>query len=790
MMSWASPARRVPYKLTLANGQVVDVVKCGDERAYWIETTDGKLVIESPSGNRIATDAEAKVRREEIRQQMETSRYNRRHTIDLSAVGAGSKPKTSVGSFTPTYPTKGQVKSLIILANFDDVKFKSETAREDFQRMMMEEGYAENGGTGSAHDFYYDASMGEFDPQFEVVGPVNLSHGYAYYGENVGGMTDVRGTDMIIEACQLADAEVDFSQYDYNNDGYIDNVFVFYAGYGEATVSDSRTVWPHSYDIIEYTSEPIMLDGLRLNHYACSNELRPDGKMDGIGTFVHEYGHVLGLPDLYATNGSYSFTLGMWSVMDEGEYANDSRTPPTFSAYERFALGWLTPVELKGAATLHMPQVSENVAYRITTNNPNEYFILENRQQEGWDKYLPGHGMLVWHIDYDEYLWQMNRVNNSSYHQHVDLIEADNIQSTGTRSGDSFPGTAGVTSFTPETTPAFVDWSGNAVLTDNVASGAEPFVLTNIKEEDGIVSLDICGGGEEITPFSQLKPHIQEVTGVTATSFTANWTEVDDAETYELKVGTMLLGERRIETLDFNGGVKALPEWWETTATSTYNNDSYAGASKPSLRLQNSEDYIMCSHDGIYSLAFWFRGVSADEATKLKVEMLTDDKVWVERAIINIKDVSLAEPAEGVTFEKSGTGTKAVIAEDGMVYKAMRLVFIKDLSGSLALDDVELNYANLELMPMFTLSDITTTTKTVEGLEANTLYAYSVTALKNGERSKESNIAYVTTTDASAINNASLETPSATTYYNISGQRVTASYRGLVVTSKGMKFVR
>lgn len=356
--------------------------------------------------------------------------------------------------------------------------------------MMTEPGYSNFGCTGSALDFYTAQSRGIYTPKFDVYGPVQLSQNMAYYGGNVNG-SDARVPELVKEACELLDGQVDFSQYDTNGDGYVDNVYVFYAGYGENDGGGASCIWPHSWSL-HYTMTCPELDGVKIDRYACSNELRftYDGSLDPttIGTFCHEFGHVLGQPDVYATDYSDSFTPGSFDCMDHGSYNNDSRTPPNFSAYERYALEWLEPIEIKSATTINMlPLGDGGNVYKFTLDpdTPTDYFLFENRQQTGWDTYIPGHGMLVWHIDFNKSIWDANKPNNTPSHQRIDLIEADGVLSDGSQSADPFPGTKNIGEFTASTTPAFRSWT----------KFDSKLPITEIQESPaGVISFNVAGG--------------------------------------------------------------------------------------------------------------------------------------------------------------------------------------------------------------------------------------------------------------------------------------------------------
>ena len=421
------------------------------------------------------------------------------------------------------FPATGEQKALVVLVEYADVEFNIADPLDYFSRMLNEEEFADFGGTGSAKDYFTQNSGGRFKPTFDVFGPVKLSQKRSYYGGN-----DFRGNDlhpemMVIEACEQLDPEVDFSQYDCNDDGFIDNVFIFYAGRGEASGGVPETVWPHSWNITQASASPHVFDGVQLDYYACTNEWT-GSRPDGIGTFVHEFSHVMGLPDLYhTTNSASQFTPGEWSVLDQGPYNNNGCTPPMYSAFERHALGWGEPVVLDKAQNATLPPIGSNTFAIITTPTDNEYFLIENRQQTSWDTYIPGHGMLVWHIDYNPAVWSANRVNNNSAHQYVDLEEADGTADAHSRASDAFPGTMGVTSFTDNTIPSMQTWNGTPLNTP----------LTEITEDaEGIIRFKVKGGRQPIPTVKARSPQ-----QINATGFTACWDAASTASaTYLLKV--------------------------------------------------------------------------------------------------------------------------------------------------------------------------------------------------------------------------------------------------------------
>lgn len=535
---YAVPASPHPITYTLPDGSTLTLRLVGDEREHWHFSSDGHLLLPhedgffyyaqcTPQGELYASS----VRSHEIGLRSDAEQTFIA-TLDAKRITAARHtPKNDLPARiaprrTPRrtpYPTTGQQPGLVILVSFEDKTFASDDPKTAFHNLLNQENYAENKATGSARDYFISASNGQYRPDFNVFGPVCLEKSYAYYGSNDAQGNDLHAEDMIIEACKALDSTIDFSQYDLDDDQIIDNVYVFYAGKGEADGGESTTIWPHSWEITAaYPDTAFYFDGKQLNHYACSNEIAYN-RLVGIGTFCHEFSHVLGLPDLYDTQYGGSFDTGSWDIMSYGSYNNSSRTPPTFSAYERMTLGWLTPTELTETASVRLEPISTNSAFIIKTHRENEYFLLENRQTTGWDQYLYNHGMLIWHIDYDEKKWFENTVNSTPDHQHIDIEEADNLKTENTRRSDIFPGSYAITSFTDNTLPGMTAWDGTPLQ--------KP--ITDIVELNGIIYFDFMGGTLSMPTATAL-----EAQEITRESFSARWEKVDCATHYYLTVYT------------------------------------------------------------------------------------------------------------------------------------------------------------------------------------------------------------------------------------------------------------
>ncbi len=479
----AKPAYRGAIQHTQPDGSIITIYQHGDEFFHYKTTEDGTWVARQADGFYKAIPA---LTNEQI-----TLRRKQ------------SAPLRKTEQIQEASPLNIAPKGLVVLVNFSDKQMQASNTRDVYYRMHNAPDYNDNGAYGSARQYFIDQSMGKYQPQFDVVGPVTLSKQMSYYGGNDASGNDkmAQVAEMVQEACKLADqAGADFSQYDNNNDGMVDFVYFIYAGYGEADSGIDDTVWPHMFWLYEGNNITLTLDGKKINTYACGSELNySTKKRDGIATFCHEFSHVLGLPDMYTTNGASHKTLGMWDVLDYGPYNDDGNTPPSYSAYERFFLGWLEPTILNSAATVTIPELqSSNTAGLITETgthnligndpNPTTFFLFENRQQTGWDEFLPGHGMLVTKVRYSYRLWYNNSVNNSAARLGVDIVEAD-------QNAPSYSGY----------------WDGYfGKLTDAFPHGADkytPFTnypLTNITEANGEITFDFMGGG---TPMHLKDPN-------------------------------------------------------------------------------------------------------------------------------------------------------------------------------------------------------------------------------------------------------------------------------------------
>ncbi len=390
-------------------------------------------------------------------------------------------------------------KGLVILVNFSNTKFKNENTREAFEEMLNGNNYTYNGASGSVRKYYADQSDSAFIPSFDVFGPVDISMTAEWYGA-----TDSRIGRMVTEAVDSAKVkyDIDYSEYDEDGDGYVDFVDILYAGYGAADSDYDKTVWPCEWDLNSTGYGQVEHDDVYINTFSCHQELcgfgKSTGKRAGIGTPCHEFAHVFGLPDLYDTSYK-NCTMGEWDLMDQGAYDNEGRTPPGFSGYERMFAGWAKPRLLNEPENVLLQELqqSQQVFVVTTTGNhnldvhnptPATFYLLENRQQTGWDTYLPGHGMLIWKIQYNASRWASNSVNSAAISkQGITLLPADgeiyhityegSVYSYGD-TGDPYPGKSNITSY----------------------EGITGFKISDIQESNGDIRFKIKGGVSE--PFS------------------------------------------------------------------------------------------------------------------------------------------------------------------------------------------------------------------------------------------------------------------------------------------------
>ena len=470
--------------ITLADGTVVKAELVGDEHLTYWRTADGACYRQTPSAG--------------VFSKVELSALQSEY--DAVVAQKAAREKAILESARTSMPVKkvegskfqGKKKCLVILANFADTKFKPEHTLDLYKQIINGENYSDEtlGFKGSVRDYFKAQSGGQFEIDFDVVGPVDLPKGYAGYGKN-----DASGRDqaalvypMVEDAVNLAKDQVtDWKQYDWDGDGLVEEVFVLYAGHGQATYpQDPDLVWPHKSAIDPMT----VADGVKVSVYACSSELGATEAIDGIGAFCHEFSHCMGLKDHYDINGR-GYGTGFWDIMCFGCYNGNTFLPAEYNSYEKMFCGWKEPIVLNAE-----PQKIEGMKALAAggdtyifynDGNENEYYMLENRQKTGWDAALPGEGLIVLHVDYSKGAWEDNQVNYNAARQRMTVIPADNtLGSTDEdKAGDAWP-YQGNNSLTNYSRPACTVYNANTDGTGYM----NKYLLNITQNADGTISFE------------------------------------------------------------------------------------------------------------------------------------------------------------------------------------------------------------------------------------------------------------------------------------------------------------
>ncbi len=499
----AVPALRQKHLIKLTDGSSIQATLMGDEFLHYYQDIEGRTYRMDESGLYRQDDLKEAIVYAKQRLQVAAQRRQARN----------SRKYAPVPGATPKMDYTGHKRCLVILADFSDY-YMTYTPQE-YDRYFNELGYSENGMKGSVRDYFLACSYGQLDIQFDIVGPVSLKKSVKYYGTNDSHGYDHHPGQMVSEAIQAAENKgVDFSLYDWDGDKVVDQVFVIYAGYGEAQSGIESNIWPQEGKLSEKGdygdgTGALKFDGVTIDMFATSCELsgRRGLEIDGIGTACHEFSHCMGLPDTYDALNNATFGMDVWDIMDYGCYngigGKIGSCPWEFTSYERTACGWLTPTVLKaGCEVRNMRPLNQAPEAYIIYNdgNRNEYYLLENRQLQGFDEGGYGHGMLVIHVDYDKDIWSKNFLNIDNDRQRMTIIPADGslkslAYGVSYVAGDPFPGTKGKTSLTDETLPKASLYNTN---TDGRKLMHKPITGITENTSTGTISFVFNGGGTVI----------------------------------------------------------------------------------------------------------------------------------------------------------------------------------------------------------------------------------------------------------------------------------------------------
>lgn len=538
----ASKVSGVPAKSRMIeheqpDGSIIKVKLCGDEYHHYYMTEEGAFVTLDADGyykytvldtnNRLVAGTQRATNAgiEGFTQREVGLRHKEQNSLNRALRNPMQAPfrKSSMHRVNRKSSEVEDTKGLIILVNFKDESFV--TPVETINDLMNKEGFTDSyGSIGSARDYFIAQSYGAFKPKFDIVGPVTLSKHMSYYGSNDDYGMDIRPDVMVSEACEIASDSglVDMSDYDLDDDGWVDLVYIIYAGNAESSGAPISTIWPHAWYIYQGAGREVTIDGVKLDAYACSSELYDlsDNIYDGIGTFCHEYSHTLGLPDMYDIDGSGAMGMHYWSIMSSGNYCENGYVPLGYSAYERSYCGWLELNELDTPTSVSMPDLKDDksAAYRVSSSNENQYIILETRNRRGWDKGLDAEGMMVTAIDFYQPDWDDNGPNDNPSRQRIKLIPADNKWNTSTTQGDLYPYN-GNNELTSTSTPAMK--VHNTLIEDKP--------ITEITHTNGVIDFVFMGG-------SSLEVPTATSADIITNGFTAYWSPVAGATSYTLYV--------------------------------------------------------------------------------------------------------------------------------------------------------------------------------------------------------------------------------------------------------------
>ena len=543
----AVPAMRIRRSVTLDDGRTVMVTAFGDEDFDYLLTDEGEVVLE---------------------------RDNVFHSTGLSVTeyfatlpSAPRSARGRVGSVASALVKPWGTKKIpVILAAFKDKKFsvaQTDTKVQSFYDDFFNgtDIYGSTGNKGSVRQYFVDQSLGQFQPEFSIIGPVQLDNNYGYYGGDRGSSKDTLYSTFVRESFTKARTLVeDWTPFDNDGDGKVDMCVIIFAGLGQNytnSYGDKSTIWPKEMPT-SYT-----INGVTISGCSSSCELRPtaasggvitDWQPDGVGVVIHEISHAIGLPDFYDTR-NVAFGLDFWSVMDYGMYTRQSKYPVGYTAYEREFMGWQQTEVITGPRTLHLACFGRGgKGYKLVNDaNPDEYYILDNRQAVEWDWGVcsnRGHGMLVYHVDYNAGSWTGNSVNTNANHQRLTIIPANNslIGSNNAKSssewqtsllGNPYPGITGNHELTDSSTPSSLVFTGNYM--------GKP--LVDIEEsKDGIITVKAMPLGTLEAPIGLAQED------ATPGSTTAVWDAVEGAELYNLRLrceGELVLSEDSIAGTSF-----------------------------------------------------------------------------------------------------------------------------------------------------------------------------------------------------------------------------------------------
>ncbi len=500
--SFAVPAYPEGVWIQLPNGEMIKIHLRGDEKQKWAVSKDNYTLLPTqegwvyaqedgdgyavPSSFDLSSDRHADKHFDDFVKALKPAIPLRPNNVPV-LMGDSHLQANRQSS----QPMTGSRRALVILMEFRDCAFQK--TKDDFDALFNEVGYNEDGAIGSVYDYFSWASHGQLQFYSDILGPFKTEHPMRYYGGNSITSSDSNPYALFLEAINHASTLVDLSEYDSNEDGYVDNIHIIFSGYGEEAGASSSAIWSH-----EMMFEPIKVQEMIIDRYSCAPELRGNRGhgISRIGPHCHEMGHALGAMDYYDTDyekdGAFEGT-GVWDIMAQGSWNNEGISPANFNPYVRiYNFGWETAQKLPNNdySILEPSNKSKGHIYRVNTTVDGEFYLLENRSRTFFDVSLPGEGLHIYHIGAGIEKKSKNNKINAAYPQECYLVCASSKYKNPTadaasygkmnEAGATFPGTTGNNVFNSESTPA-------ALCQNGVESGVSLSEIALL--DDGNISL-------------------------------------------------------------------------------------------------------------------------------------------------------------------------------------------------------------------------------------------------------------------------------------------------------------
>lgn len=663
-------------------------------------------------------------------------------------------------------------KGLVLLVEFSDVLMKS-GANERWDNRFNQQGFSLDNHIGSVRDYFIEQSYGQLTIDFDVVGPLKLSKDHDYYGTAPNNNLDDRAAEMVIEALKLADSQVNYADYDWDGDGWVDQVYVIYAG--RTYYATQGYIWPHEWSL--YSAQYYgngsgyqYIDGVSIDTYAVSNELVDATTFEGIGTACHEFSHCLGYPDFYDTDYTGGTAAQNWDVLDGGSYNGPQwigEVPSPYTAYERWVAGWIDLIPLTEACKVtDMPAINEQgTAYIIkNTGNANEYYILENRQNKTFGTGNRGHGLMVWHIDYSRSAWGSNAVNSDKNHQRMTFLPADGSVGVLTGSdddgyqyeisdddeaGDPYPGKQNIVEVQPLTW--FTAEKGGTKIHANL--------IHHISETaDG--KINFVYGKYIALPT----PEVISPTNITEDTFTANWLPVEGATSYTLEVKSMSEEDEPVILLeeDFSGFTsinadQAISNMDSYTQTQGWTAVTAFGTSAASVRIASGKKAgsvttpAITSETGVLAVEFDASYYAAD-GSSIVVSVLNGSEVVAQNTV----PITAERATYTLSFNDVPSNCKVMFASTAAKKRFFLYnVKIMDSEGSINKSTI--------------YEDLTTTSYTIEPVDEDD-YSYRVQAVCDEGLSEWSE--WMTVDIASDIDKMAVITDQKYEVYDLTGRHL------------------